>query len=659
MRASVRYDRAVGFFSSSALSIAAKGLPAFIEGAGTMRLLASPLLSAEDIQAIRTGYDERDRVVEAALCRELTDPATAVERDRLGFLAWLVATSRLDVKLAMRVNPATGIYHEKLGLFVDADGDFVAFTGSPNESASGFVSNFESVDVFCSWREADSTRAEDKRIAFDRLWEGQTSGLTVLPFPEAAARDLLKLRPEAAPTRDPNQDVSDTPVTLRSYQSEVIDAWLRSRGRGIVKLATGTGKTITAIALIGRLARKRLVQAAVVVVPFTHLVEQWATEVRRFGLRPIRCYQSATSWLPRAMAIAQAPGEPDPLPVFVVTNATFRGGPFQALLNKLSGNRTILVGDEVHNLGAANLRDALPEHVAMRLGLSATPERFMDPEGTGALFAYFGDELEPQVTVRDAIEMGALTRYDYHTHIVELTDDEFAEYEKLSAQIAQTYGRAVEEGSEEDGLAEALLMKRARILAGAARKPDQLVALLRPEARALRHALIYVGEARISNDPTLERQIEHVTRIIGGELGMRVRSFTAETPTRSRAEILRQLDEEELQAVIAMRCLDEGVDVPSIQVAYILSSSRNPRQYVQRRGRILRRSPGKVKSIIHDFLLAPPALLERDDASWGVGRELVRRELERVGAFCDDAANGSTSWHALSALRGQYDLMSM
>ena len=443
-----------------------------------MQLIASPVLSQEDIDAIDTGYKDRRVVESAAIERAFSDPQfDQLVRRRLELLAWLIAAERLDVKIAVqRSAKRYGLYHEKLGIFSDGR-DFVAFTGSPNESATGLTVNFECIDVFCSWRREDRDRAETKAAQFVKLWEDRTPSLTVYPFPDAARQLLLRLRPAMAPEHDPEESgeeqgavVSEGPqlpdgIALRAYQQEAIDNWYRAHGRGTLKMATGSGKTITALAAAARLYQDIGLQALVIVVPFRHLVTQWAHECEAFGVQPIRCHESRREWM-RALEAALSDlviARTRDFVCAIVTNATFAMESFQQMLRYFP-KKTLIIGDEAHNLGASRLVQALPQQINLRLALSATPERWFDDEGTQELFDYFGPVVKPEFTLRDALRSGALVPYVYHPLFVDLTDDEAEEYRELSRKIGKAMVRDPEGGLGNSPQLEALLFRRARLL---------------------------------------------------------------------------------------------------------------------------------------------------------------------------------------------------
>jgi DNA phosphorothioation system restriction enzyme len=675
-REATSYSRAVGYFSSYALATAADGLPAFIEHEGTMRLVASPDLSDEDVEAIELGYRARDEVVEAALLRVLKEEQPDPIRERLGFLAWLVAHKRLDIKIAVVETPRAGIYHEKIGIFADSDGALVAFQGSGNESRGGLVANFESLLVFRSSLRGQAEIARTLEQDFERLWVDRTPRLVVMSFPEAAAEELLtRYQPtrlpisDHAPARREPPRVQPAPVgrpvlpagkPLRDYQREALAAWFRNEGRGMLQMATGTGKTITALALLTKLydalQNSHRTLAVIIICPFQHLVSQWGEEATRFNLDPVLCFRSRQTWFDTlAGRLDECRHGDRDIVVAIATYATFQTDAFQHLLGDLPED-TLFVADEVHNVGAIKLRGLLPARAGFRLGLSATPERWYDDEGTDALAAYFGPVVY-ELGLEAAIALGALTPYDYHPVVVELGGEELERYLDISAKIAMRFGQSDDVGVTDDPVLEMLLIKRARILSLAEGKLDKLEQVMRPLVHTT-HNLFYCGDGEVEYEPAGEtvRQLDAVVHLLGHELGMSVNSYTAETYLDERTELRRRFASGRLQGLVAIRCLDEGVDIPETERAFILASSTNPRQFIQRRGRILRLHAGKEKATIVDFIVVPPSET-LESAQYAVERRLVRRELERVALFARLARNGPAALGELESLRKQYDLL--
>ncbi|MGF1571079.1 MAG: DEAD/DEAH box helicase family protein [Nodosilinea sp.] len=383
------YNRAVGYFSSSSMACVAQGLTAFVRSGGQMRLITSPQLSEEDVQAIEQGLKNREQTIEAALLRELEAELPQVIQDRLAVLAWLLSNGLLEIKLAIpKTLRQRGIYHEKLGVFVDREGHMVAFAGSANESASALIDNFECLDVYCSWDEGVNQRALQKAKHFQDLWNNQTKHVEVMAFPEAVARSLLQWCPPQAPTQDPRVSAmheryeTDTPppeaskqgvpitpfwLNLRLYQKQAVENWFKNNGRGTLKMATGSGKTITALAIAAALYDKIQLEALIVVCPYRHLVQQWDRECRKFGLEPVLAYESVKKWQSNlSNQLINLRLGLQPFVTIITTNATLMSAGFQSQLEAFP-KKTLLIGDEARNLGAERLAASLPREVMTRL----------------------------------------------------------------------------------------------------------------------------------------------------------------------------------------------------------------------------------------------------------------------------------------------------
>ena len=541
---SVEYWRAVGYFTSHGLALAAKGLATFLRNAGTMKIVASPLLEPEDIEAFTRGYESRERILERSVERQLEERAIEtlpdITRHRLECIAWLIGEGRLDIKLAIPsrdvLRDGQAIYHEKIGVFIDQEGDAVAFTGSPNETAGGLVTNFESLDVYVSWDDPHG-RVARKVDNFQRLWRNHTPRLAVLDFPEAAKQQLLRLRPIQTPFEDPeaprksvfhietgdsNSVVPDLPhgIELRPYQMDASEAWARCGGRGILAMATGSGKTITSLAAAVRLLKEEERLFVVVACPFQHLVDQWAEDAERFGFKPLKAYESRHMWESTVNSRILDYNLGNRSHVMVIsTHATLAGEVMQASLARLAGP-ALLIADEAHHLGTEVSRRSLPKQFDYRMGLSATPDRWFDDEGTKALHNYFGNTVF-EFTLEEAISQGFLSEYYYYPHLVELTDGELEGYEQLTRRIARLFDSTSRTGRE--SLLEYLLRQRADILNRAENKLGTLAELVGSQ-EDIHHALFYC----------VPGQIDEVVSLLGNRFGLRVHRFTVEESTEER-----------------------------------------------------------------------------------------------------------------------------
>lgn len=671
MKRSNLYRRAVGYFTSYGLAFAAKGVAHLLTNGGRIQLIASPQLTDEDIRAISLGYEDRDNVIKRAVALTFADVEALITRDRLNALAWLISSGAMEVQLAIKTDkngvPQRGIYHEKIGIFSDDAGNNVAFSGSPNETIGGLIENFESIDVYWSWDDPHG-RATRKIHDFEDLWTNKTRNLTVLEFTQVTS-ELLESFKKGKPTFDPVEkqggqtrqaSVPKTPslpndIQLRDYQLKAIENWFKNNGRGTLKMATGSGKTFIALAIAAKLYQKIALQALIVVCPFRHLVTQWDREARRFGLEPLLAFESRSRWANQlSVELYNASTGATPFICVITTNSTFASDAFQSKLRHFP-EKTLLVADEVHNLGAKKLKQALPSSITLRLGLSATPERWFDDSGTNALFEYFGELLEPQFTLKDALENKVLVPYRYYPLLVTLTDDEKEEYLRLSSAIARV--AHIGESEEEDNpTLENLLIKRSRLIAVAANKLAALREIMRDRVTG-RHMLFYCGDGTVEIEASSEvlRQIDAVSHVLGYELGLKISTYTADTELEEREHLRERFDSGALQGLVAIRCLDEGVDIPAIQSAVILASSTNPRQFIQRRGRILRRSPNKSEAEILDMIVVPPT----EETVSEVERSLVRKEILRFVEFADLATNSGEARKTILEIQQRFGLLDM
>lgn len=666
----VQYDRAVGYFTGRALELVARGLDYFQRSGGYLRLIASPHLTEDDLKDIEAGYRLRE-VIENTVARELDvdRERTPAELSALGLLGRLIATGNLDIKIAIVHTPrGLALYHEKVGCFSDDRKNLVAFTGSLNETSAAFLDNFESIEVFRSWMPGDAPRAARIADDFERLWSGATSRVEVLDFPEVARERLIELAKQAAAhaggetgfSRTPNDGWCRTPadLRLRDYQQDAIDRWIDANGRGILQMATGTGKTITALACLDQLGRQLREYGAslltVILVPLLDLAEQWAQELRKFGVIPIMCRDSVVAWEADArQAIAALRGARGNAVTLVATNKTFESQAFQELLGQ-EGIPLMLIADEAHHLGAEHRRALLPERARFRLALSATPERWFDPEGTEALLDYFGKVLVA-LGLGEAIRLGALTPYRYTPVLVRLDEEESELYTELTAKIGSAIKGADPDQAEPGSHLEFLLLRRAQVLGHARGKLSALERELKSREESM-FQLIYCapGNRPSANGSSRANQVQQVMDLVGNRLGLSAHQFTSHEDRKLRRQLLDRFGTgRDLRVLVSMRCLDEGVDLPDARIAYMLASSSNPRQFIQRRGRILRRAPGKDRAEVIDFVAEPP----RDPDFYETERKLFRRELARCVEFAKFAQNYGEAMAALREPREYYGLM--
>lgn len=673
---SVRYDRAVGFFSSSLLAAIAPALDKFVSNGGRMRLITSPAnLSDDDLLAMGKGGELQKRLEDDLHSEIRRSIPSSVQLDRLKLLTWMIAAGRLEVRIALREHPECySLFHEKIGVFTDAKGNWMSFSGSPNETVGGARRHSESFPLHRSWVSEDQKSfAEEERDRIDAVWDEQVDGVTtwtVTEWLEEPMRDAFGVRepqPEsfvAKRTRrtflppieeaDVVMDSSFEKVSLipslpeklqlHEYQRTAVNDWLAAGGRGTFAMATGTGKTITALAAATQAslhaARSSRPLLVLVVVPLIDLVHQWKGNAEWFGFRPVICHGGLKKAEQNALkeAFSAARSSYDKRAEMVITTAgslTPLGSKdasehfLQRQLERHNGP-ILVIGDEMHSLGTPERIAALPRSPDYTLGLSATPKRHGDEEGTDALLGYFGDPVIT-INIKDAIyKYETLVPYDYFPCRIDLTNDEAEEYRKLSAKIAAAYAR------DDEQAAENFIRLRNRLKQHAVNKIVRLRELMQSGLSKKTHQIVYVAEG--SHPESDIKQLDQIEDILRSDFDMRVARYYGETSTEQRDALQHSLAKGDVQALLAMKCLDEGVDIPSVKVGIITASTQNPRQFVQRRGRLLRRDPKNPKShaTIYDFIVLPP---KTDGPISDSEKTMIGSELSRSAELADAARN--------------------
>lgn len=698
LRQAVSYKRAVGFFSSSSLLEISKGIGALAKKGGHIKLIASPNLSKKDLEAIDSGYEQRESVIQDALISSLPD-ISDLDKDsqsRFNLLANLIAADILDIRIALiDKEDSIGIYHEKVAIVEDEQGDKVAFSGSMNESKTAMVENYETIDVFCSWEDSQN-RVTRKESCFDSIWEGNEIGVATYEFnsiKETIKRKYLVAEPDYS-LDDPKPKTIDEKVPIQidydlhpfgiptvptglggfkelDYQSEAVSNWVNNGYRGLFDMATGTGKTITSLLAITKAYEAHDGNIVVLITcPYQHLVEQWLDDLALFMIKPIVAYGSSSQkdWktrLENAILDRRLKLSSSRFICCISTNATLAGKWMQDKLKKLKGP-VLFVADEAHNLGAPGYQKVLWDSFDCRLALSATIFRHHDEAGTQNLLNYFGQACI-HYPIERAIQAGRLCEYMYYPVPCYLSDSELDVYQKLTKELGSSMVSDGHGGSKLSKNGEIIAQKRARLVAGAASKLDLLEEQIQPYV-SKSHILVYCGATQVldeAEDFTSlsdqdRRQITHVVDLLGNKLGMRVSKFTSEENIEEREALKEDFKNgEQLQALVAIKCLDEGVNIPNICTAFMLASTTNPKEYIQRRGRLLRLAPGKDYAEIFDFITLPYSV---DHAAGQTIDELSRvyrlvaNEIERGMEFAEHARNFSDAQKILDEISEAFRL---
>lgn len=640
MSAATGYDRVTGYFSSSVYVLAWPAMRSFVSRGGRIRIVCSPVMSARDIEGLQQASDaHNDEALASMLASELqamlAEPG--LRRASQG-LACLVVAGVVEIRLAVLEAgaPATArrMFHDKVGVFRDDAGDAVGFRGSMNETFLGLApdGNLESIDVFPSWIGGrDGERADKALSRFQDLWADRIVGVKVSPLPRRI-RDLLVEASSdsdweliadefAGATHDEAAPPGGTRTVggrkLLAHQDLLLTNWIDSGRRGIAEAATGAGKTTIGIAATRDGVDHDL--GVLVLVPSALLLDQWEAEMRQLlpDVRLLRFGDGDRSWTrPGVLRRLGAPviGERR---AAIATMQTAAQPEFLQLLG--SAERLMVIADEAHRLGSPAFGRVMSLNPAARLGLSATPHRFGDPEGTDRLLNWFGGILDPRYSLADALRDKVLTPYSYHPHHVELSEDEQKSWAELSVLIGRRAAAAAKDVSGDETL-KRLLIRRARIAKSAVAKTGLAARLLSEEFRHGQRWLVYCDS---------QQQVSQVRDALAA-IGIASLEYHANMAGDRHATMADF--EVNGGVIVAIRCLDEGVDLPAVTHALVLASSRNPREFIQRRGRVLRRHRGKLMAHIHDALITPPSGHDTSD-------KLLIAELGRAVEFARGAAN--------------------
>ena len=664
-------DCMMGFFSSEILVSIAPGLATFINCSDeSLRLIISPLLRTEDKEAIEDSIVSTEDFITSVL-EDFVVTENSIAQHTLKCLSWLLRHGRVEIKIAL-MNDA--LFHPKVWLFRESN-DVIAAHGSSNMTYAGIQKNIEQISISKSWEDRTQRYTTEKLSEqFRELWANCNESCTVVSMPQAIQNNLLKTyHSDTPPTEEDlkmlykqaDSSIEKSPATydfdrlsrpsfaIPSYlrfedgpfehQGKAIKAWCGAGYQGVLEMATGSGKTIAAMICAHRLYNVERPLLIVVAAPYIPLIQQWCGEISPFGLRVVNLTDANGSKgraaelnrLKRRFRIGSSDVE-----IVVVSHRTLCNSEFKDELKKFDC-KTLLIADEVHNLGSEGFITDPPDFFNYRLGLSATPIRQYDEEGTEQLFAFFGS-IVFKFTLEDAIGR-CLVEYEYYVHPVELTDDEMDEWYALTEKIKKNIWMQEDENADDEYLMK-LLRDRRALLENAENKIAVLEEVLtqREDFKKLRHTLIYASDKA-------PQQLKDVNSLLN-KYGVLFHQLThEETPNRKKTrQIIESFQEGTLRVLTAKRVLDEGVNIPQIEKAFILASTTVERQWVQRRGRLLRtcRETGKTHSEIHDFIALPPDLDNIDDSA----RTLIESELKRVQAFASLALNAGRTDGPLSLI---------
>lgn len=663
-------DLGLGYFSSACFNVLASGFAHFVKNGGRMRMYINPNISEEDYNLLKEG----DYVGFEEYMLESYDKLLQIfsHRDKLFFkcLSYLIANKRIEVKIVLLKE--NGIAHEKFGIFKDSCGNMVGFNGSMNLTAAGLTRNIEAIDCVCSWRHEDAmNRIKCYQDDFDSIWDRKNRDVLVYDADEFCRRvvdkyptdnvdELIQIEKEVLDEiakeeashafNEPHfpKKFKDGP---RQYQIDAYESWVKRGKRGVFAMATGTGKTITSLNCALEEYKDDGFYHILILVPSLALVEQWSDEVANFNYQNVIKVSSENHlWKQDVMQVVTKMKYGRNVNfVIISTYQSFVIQDFQLLLPKLSEG-ALLIADEAHNIGSASVRQAfLRLTINKRIALSATPNRIYDEEGTREIESFFNDThpYTYSFSMRRAISEERLMSYQYFPYLAKLEESEMVEYAKITRQLVQLYSGS-KEGFSEPERARKLLLLRKNILNKAHNKMDVFRQIIQEIGEdKLKYCFVYsaAGQRTRSDEADDESIDESILKQMQGILkstfpNTTCNSYTGVDSKTMRKQKLEAFARGQLNVLFAKNCLDEGVDVPRAEYGIFTSSSGNPRQFIQRRGRLLRKHDDKQFAWIYDIIVVPnfsSPYYER--RFWTMEKHLVENEMRRVANFGSLASN--------------------
>lgn len=644
MENSIKYDRITGYFGSSIFLVINDSLKTFVKNNGKIRIICSPVLKEEDVIAIYQGYENK---VKDKIKLNIEEVIEELEKDypnSLDLLSKLISANVLEIKLAI-FQEDTEYYrlmHDKAGIFVDENNNAVAFRGSINETYKGLskFGNNESFDVFTTWENSkDKDRVDITTDQFDKMWSNKEPEIRTFELHDETIEKIKsystrkttdELYEEIKIELYSKQkkwfaDLGTKPRIAKIHQEKALNNWEKNNRTGILEMSTGSGKTFIALCAIRESVFEKN-EIPVILVPSKLLLLQWKKELERAFLNKINILEiGAGNKIDRTkLSMYSNPDVEIQRCILSTYSSACKPEFFE---NVQWGDHIFFVADEVHNIGAPQVKQLLEMNVGPRLGLSATPERYFDREGTNQIIDFFSGVIEPKYTIENAITDGILVEYYYDVFEIGLNENEQEDWNNLTKRINKQIAikSAKEKTLNIEGV-EQLLFKRADIVKKAEEKVYYAEKLLLEKYQEGQRWLVYLDDTDhvqklynlLIKNAVFKNQVFEYHSNYDGDLENTLKYFV-----------------DNGGIILSINCLDEGVDIPAIDHALILSSSKNPRQYIQRRGRVLRTSPGKTASYIYDCFVSPNNLIE--DAVSNLS--IIRGEIARSWEFAKNAIN--------------------
>ena len=651
---STYYMRYGGFFSAKRFALMAEGLQEFIINDGIMELAIIPIFSKEDIDAMIKGIDVND-----IIARNWIDDFSKIKEkfleDHRKALSWMIANEFLTVKLVIPEHDDgtplfeselknLAILNKEIGIFYNKeDKKPISFHGTIDRDNLD-VGELYSIDVSRHWFQSEKEKITSDHEEFINFWDGEIYQIGSVKCRISPLTNKLKeyFRRDAPQTKSKIPDLKKLPV-LRKYQNLAVASWMKNSGRGILEMATGTGKTFTAISCIKKIESKNNKNLIIVAVPYNHLLDQWNTELHKWNITSVILGSGEWRQIIRDEISHINRFDGNKTSVLIISHVLFARDDFITQLKKCKVP-TMLIVDEAHHVGTLNTRNGLTKDYQYRLGLSATIERYYDQDGTQFLREYFKGPTGSTVanySLKDAIKDGKLCEYNYYPSFIELTENEFNDYQELTYRAVRLLNS---KEIEKQKRGEELIMMRAKIVRDATNKLDMLQKILK-QISEIKHLLIFCSEKQFDS---VENILNNPSKYSIDEKSILFRRITYENPKlkKDRTKILNEFADENWNVLLSNRILDEGMDIPQARNCIVLASTGNPTQFIQRRGRVLRPyselykdGSKKTHANIYDILVRPQINNFTDHDSIKLELGMIHSQLARITQMGELALN--------------------
>lgn len=621
-----------------------------------MQLLCGSSFTKDDINEIKKAYKNPRDIIQEAMLNDLEQLQEGIIRDHVSALGWMIANENLEIKIAILLDEEglpleNGMLHQKIGILEDFQGNMISFSGSNNETAFGWTVNVEEFKVFRNWVNSEIEYFNSDLLRFDNYWKGLGNRMEIIDIPDAVKNKIIKIAPDDIKKLNLNingikNHKKPKKVNLWNYQLEAINNWIQNGKKGIFEMATGTGKTFTALGCLNNEFKGNKKLLAVITAPYQHLIQQWKQSIERFGLdydKLIIADSTNRHWKDElADLIIDISLKRKSRSIVIATHRTFASESFKDIINYKDKFNIFLIADEVHGLGAEYSKLGLIDLYDFKLGLSATPKRWFDDYGTNIINKYFGGvvyefKLEKAInTINPTTEETYLTPYIYYPKFIGLRKKELEDYFEITRRIAVKYGS--KKDKKPDKTIKSLLFKRANIIKNAEEKYAILEEIIDEMGTEIKWTIIYCTE----------HQIKRVMDIINKKR-ISAHLFTMDQGTMpdnkfdgltERDFILNKFTEGYYKVLVAIKCLDEGVDIPPAKTAIMMASSGNPREHIQRLGRILRRYHGKKRALVYDLFVLP-SIKKFPSEFRNLERKMFEKELERYEEIASGSINNA------------------